>query len=216
MAPTRTASGSTACIATRSATAPPAAPCISRARACIARRPPASPSARPAPPTSAPRTASCWSTTTPASAASCAPGPAPTARANSTTTHGVMKKCTLCVDRIYNENCWSRATACRPACATCPTGARHFGDLGDPECDVSQLVAERGGFDLMPEFGYKPVNKYLPPRTRHDATTAKRDDEPIVPSSEEAGTVAAKLFALGRARVVALTNGQTPCIPPIR
>ena len=31
---------------------------------------------------------------------------------------------------------------------------------------ASQLVAERGGFDLMPEMGYQPVNKYLPPRWR--------------------------------------------------
>ena len=49
---------------------------------------------------------------------------------------------------------------------TCPTGARHFGDLGDPGSDVSKLVAERGGYDLMPEQGTKPVNKYLPPRPR--------------------------------------------------
>jgi Fe-S-cluster-containing dehydrogenase component len=76
---------------------------------------------------------------------------------------GVMKKCTLCIDRIYNENL---AEADRvPACvSTCPVGARHFGDLGDPTSPVSQLVAERGGYDLMPELGYKPVNKYLPPR----------------------------------------------------
>ena len=54
-----------------------------------------------------------------------------------------------------------------PACvATCPAAARHFGDLGDPDSAVSQLVAERGGYDLMPELGYKPVNKYLPPRPR--------------------------------------------------
>jgi hypothetical protein len=49
---------------------------------------------------------------------------------------------------------------------TCPAGARHFGDLGDPDSDVSQLVAERGGMDLMPEQGTKPVNKYLPPRPK--------------------------------------------------
>jgi len=38
--------------------------------------------------------------------------------------------------------------------------------LGDPTSDVSQLVAERGGMDLMPEQGTKPVNKYLPPRPK--------------------------------------------------
>jgi len=31
---------------------------------------------------------------------------------------------------------------------------------------VSKLVAARGGVDLMPQMGYKPVNKYLPPRPR--------------------------------------------------
>jgi Fe-S-cluster-containing dehydrogenase component len=78
---------------------------------------------------------------------------------------GVMKKCTLCVDRIYNENL--PETEREPACVqVCPTRARHFGDLGDPESKVSKLVAERGGVPLMPELGYAPVNRYLPPRPR--------------------------------------------------
>ena len=78
---------------------------------------------------------------------------------------GVMKKCTLCVDKIYNANL---APASRvPACVSaCPTGARSFGDLGNPESGVSKLVASRDGFDLMPEQGCRPVNKYLPPRQR--------------------------------------------------
>ena len=76
---------------------------------------------------------------------------------------GVMKKCTLCIDRIYNETLPEAER--EPACvATCPSRARHFGDLGDPNSKVSQLVAERGGIALMPELGYKPVNRYLPPR----------------------------------------------------
>ena len=80
-------------------------------------------------------------------------------------TAGVMKKCTLCVDRIYNENLPPEDRT--PACVrTCPAGARHFGDLGDLDSDVSQLVAARGGFDLMPDLGTKPVNKYLPPRPK--------------------------------------------------
>ena len=76
---------------------------------------------------------------------------------------GVMKKCTLCVDKIYNENLPEEDRV--PACvATCPTKARHFGDFNDPLSDVSRLTRERGGFDLMPESGYQPTSKYLPPR----------------------------------------------------
>ena len=78
---------------------------------------------------------------------------------------GVMKKCTLCVDRIYNENLPEIDR--EPACVrTCPAGARHFGDFADPDSNVSKLSAERGGMDLMPELGTKPVNKYLPPRPK--------------------------------------------------
>jgi sulfite dehydrogenase (quinone) subunit SoeB len=84
---------------------------------------------------------------------------------------GVMKKCTLCVDRIYNDHIPAEDRI--PACVrACPTGARHFGDLGDPTSDVSKLVAERAGFDLLPEMGFKPVNKYLPPRPKRDASAA--------------------------------------------
>lgn len=80
---------------------------------------------------------------------------------------GVMKKCTLCVDRIYNENIPEEDRV--PSCVrTCPAGARHFGDFADPESNVSILTAAREGFDLMPEQGTKPVNKYLPPRPKTD------------------------------------------------
>jgi Fe-S-cluster-containing dehydrogenase component len=90
---------------------------------------------------------------------------------------GVMKKCTLCVDRIYNENFEPEDRL--PACVkACPTGARHFGDLGDRTSNVSQLVAARGGYDLLPEMGYKPVNKYLPPRARRDATNTRAEALP--------------------------------------
>ena len=80
---------------------------------------------------------------------------------------GVMKKCTLCVDRIYNENIPEEDR--EPSCVrTCPAGARHFGDFADPESNVSILTAERGGMELMPEQGTKPVNRYLPPRPKTD------------------------------------------------
>ncbi len=74
-----------------------------------------------------------------------------------------MKKCTLCVDRIYDEPLPPEER--QPACVlACPTHARFFGDFDDPQSKVSRLTAERGGFGLLPELGYKPVNRYLPPR----------------------------------------------------
>ncbi|MBC6440088.1 MAG: 4Fe-4S dicluster domain-containing protein [Rhodospirillales bacterium] len=84
---------------------------------------------------------------------------------------GTMKKCTLCADRIDNSDLVEEDRV--PACVrTCPTSARHFGDLADPSSDVSRLVVERGGVTLMPESGAEPVNRYLPPRSRHAAPSA--------------------------------------------
>jgi Fe-S-cluster-containing dehydrogenase component len=88
-----------------------------------------------------------------------------------------MKKCTLCIDRIYNEALPENERI--PACvATCPTSARHFGDLGDPNSDVSQLVAARGGYDLAEELGYQPTNKYLPPRPKRESQSQPANEEP--------------------------------------
>ena len=51
---------------------------------------------------------------------------------------GTMKKCTLCVDRIYNDTLPEAERV--PACvAACPAGARHFGDFGDPNSDISNF-----------------------------------------------------------------------------
>jgi Fe-S-cluster-containing dehydrogenase component len=94
-----------------------------------------------------------------------------------------MKKCTLCVDRIYNDKLDEADR--QPACVqACPTKARHFGDLGDPDSQVSQLVAERSGVALMPELGYAPVNRYLPPRARRTGDDIAGDGE--VPSTDAA------------------------------
>ena len=88
---------------------------------------------------------------------------------------GVMKKCTLCVDRIYDEKLPEAER--QPACVlSCPTSSRTFGDFDDPNSAVSQLSAERGGQGLMPELGYNPVNRYLPPRNHADVPTMDVDD----------------------------------------
>ena len=102
---------------------------------------------------------------------------------------GVMKKCTLCVDRIYNENIPEVDRI--PACVrTCPAGARHFGDFADQDSNVSILTRERGGIDLMPDQGTKPVNKYLPPRLKQDIGGIGKIDilaPYLEPISEKAG-----------------------------
>ena len=88
---------------------------------------------------------------------------------------GVMKKCTLCVDRIYNENIPEEDR--EPACVrACPTNARHFGDFADPNSNVSQMTQARSGIELMPELQAKPVNRYLPPRLKSDSNSESIPD----------------------------------------
>jgi len=75
----------------------------------------------------------------------------------------VMKKCTLCVDRIYDESLPEERR--KPSCVlACPTSARLFGDVHDPDSEASVAIAEQGGYQLMPEWGTKPANHYLPRR----------------------------------------------------
>ena len=82
----------------------------------------------------------------------------------------VMTKCTLCVDRIYDDGLPPAER--KPACVkACPTNARLFGDIKDPESEVSNAIRERGGYALMPEWGTRPANHYLP-RADHDACSS--------------------------------------------
>jgi molybdopterin-containing oxidoreductase family iron-sulfur binding subunit len=68
---------------------------------------------------------------------------------------GVVEKCTFCVERIDVGEL--------PYCVVaCPMGARIFGDLNDPESQVSQLVNVGGGEQLHPELGTDPNVYYLP------------------------------------------------------
>ncbi len=73
----------------------------------------------------------------------------------------VMKKCTLCVDRIYDETLPEAER--KPACVmACPASARIFGDIHDPESEASQMIQKNHGFAIMPEHGTQPANHYLP------------------------------------------------------
>lgn len=75
----------------------------------------------------------------------------------------VMKKCTLCVDRIYDTKLAERDR--KPACVlACPTNARLFGDIHDPDSEPARAIRDAHGYTLMPEWGTQPANHYLPRR----------------------------------------------------
>ncbi|MCO5100263.1 MAG: 4Fe-4S dicluster domain-containing protein [Burkholderiaceae bacterium] len=69
---------------------------------------------------------------------------------------GVVMKCNFCRDRL--------AEGKDPACVSnCASKARFFGDVSDPDSEVSRLIKERAGFTLHPEAGTGPNVYYLAP-----------------------------------------------------
>jgi molybdopterin-containing oxidoreductase family iron-sulfur binding subunit len=84
-------------------------------------------------------------------------------------TRGIIEKCTFCVQRIRKVEIEAHAQGrepvdgeIQPACVqTCPPNALFFGDLNDPESQVSQLARSRRSFRLLPELGTDPAVIYL-------------------------------------------------------
>lgn len=74
---------------------------------------------------------------------------------------GVVEKCTFCLQRVEK--------GLLPACAAnCPVRAIHFGDLDDPNSEVSRLLGKKPRFRLLDEFGTEPKVYYIggqPPDT---------------------------------------------------
>ncbi|BDD06058.1 4Fe-4S dicluster domain-containing protein [Aureibacter tunicatorum] len=63
--------------------------------------------------------------------------------------NGVMEKCTFCIQRSREgEN---------PACVeACPTGARVFGNLLDPNSDIRWIIENKNVFRLKEDLGTEP------------------------------------------------------------
>lgn len=65
-----------------------------------------------------------------------------------------VEKCIFCTQRVARGE--------QPACvADCIGRARHFGDLDDPNSEVSKLLGSREYTQLHTEFGTKPSVYYL-------------------------------------------------------
>ena len=65
-----------------------------------------------------------------------------------------VEKCTMCWHRLGKGK--------RPACADiCPAQARFWGDLDDPQSEVSKAIAGREYMTLLPEKGTRPSVYYL-------------------------------------------------------
>ncbi len=67
---------------------------------------------------------------------------------------GTFTKCDFCSERVDAGK--------DPACvATCPTDARIFGDLDDPDSKASRLIRERMGRQPLPEKNTRPKVFYI-------------------------------------------------------
>ena len=89
-----------------------------------------------------------------------------------TRSEGVMEKCTFCVQRIRSAKEQARLAGrdglvdgeVVPACVqTCPTGALVFGDIGDPESRVSQLIRgeQERSYHVLGQVGTRPAITYF-------------------------------------------------------
>jgi Fe-S-cluster-containing dehydrogenase component len=82
---------------------------------------------------------------------------------------GVVEKCTFCVQRITAAKDQAKAEKrelkdgeIKPACVqSCPTSALVFGDLNDPESEVSRLSRSSRGTKLLEDLGTQPKVTYL-------------------------------------------------------
>jgi molybdopterin-containing oxidoreductase family iron-sulfur binding subunit len=88
---------------------------------------------------------------------------------------GIIEKCTFCIQRIHRARLEAAArgvrfdpAAVQPACSqTCPTGALVFGDLNDPDSEVSHWAHSGRAFVLLEDHGTAPSVTYLKRGSSH-------------------------------------------------
>jgi molybdopterin-containing oxidoreductase family iron-sulfur binding subunit len=99
---------------------------------------------------------------------------------------GVMEKCSMCVQRIQEGKLTAKKEKRRPvdgeiqvACAqSCPTSAITFGDMNDPNSEISKLLAEeREGraYGVIEEINVKPNISYLMKVRNKEAAKAHKE-----------------------------------------
>ena len=97
---------------------------------------------------------------------------------------GVIEKCSMCVQRIQEGKLNAKKERRRPidgeivtACAqSCPTEAIVFGDMNDPQSNISKLLAEEKegrAFQMLDEINVKPQISYLTKVRNKDVDAAK-------------------------------------------
>ena len=96
---------------------------------------------------------------------------------------GVAQKCTFCSDRVDDGLAKGLTPGidheASPACVnSCIAGALHFGDLKDPDSNVSKLLDTHRTFRMHEELGTNPGFHYIWKRKNNDET----DDEAEAPS----------------------------------
>lgn len=89
---------------------------------------------------------------------------------------GVPEKCAFCYQRIDRGLALGLKVGVDPdatpaCCVACPTGARHFGDLNDPESNVSKILRNHPSYRLRENLGTGCRVYYLPADIEEEKTT---------------------------------------------
>ena len=107
---------------------------------------------------------------------------------------GVMEKCTMCVHRINKAKIDAKeegrivrdgevTTACQ---SSCPSNAITFGNLKDPESEVSRQAKSARGYHALGELGVRPAITYLEDVTHKHMAAGGHGEPAATGEGEEA------------------------------